>query len=65
MEGTVSEKGEIFFKNSKRICHIGLVIAYNTSIKTITTIEGNTSSAFGGVAKGVWVAQKTYLVNLV
>lgn len=62
--GTVPEPGwQIFFKNSKRICHTGLVIAYNVATKTITTIEGNTSSASGVVANGGCVAGKTYPVD--
>lgn len=51
----------IYFKNSTRICHVGIVAAVNGS--TITTIEGNTSSAAGVVANGGGVFQKSYTVG--
>lgn len=52
---------QIFFRNSQRICHTGLVIAVTST--TVTTIEGNTSSAAGVVANGGCVRQKTYSIN--
>lgn len=62
--GTVPEAGwQIFFKNSKRICHTGLVIAYDAVTQSVTTIEGNTSSASGVVANGGCVAKKSYAVD--
>ena len=49
---------QVFFKNSKEICHTGLV----TSVKDglVYTVEGNTSSAPGVVANGGAVATKRY-----
>lgn len=62
--GTIPEPGwQIFFKNSTRICHTGLGIDYDAVTKTITTIEGNTSSAAGVVANGGCVARKVYPVD--
>lgn len=48
----------IFFKNSTRICHTGIVIEVMGN--TIHTIEGNTSSANGVVANGGGVFKKSY-----
>ena len=50
---------QIFFKNSERICHTGLV--YKVTATKVYTIEGNTSSASGVVANGGCVAAKSYL----
>lgn len=50
---------QIFFKNSSRICHTGLV--YKVDSLYVYTIEGNTSSASGVVANGGCVAAKKYL----
>ena len=62
--GTAPEPGwQIFFKNSTRICHTGLVIGYNPLTRIITTIEGNTSSAAGVVANGGCVRTKSYTVD--
>ena len=62
--GTIPEPGwQIFFKNSTGICHTGLVTGYNPLTRTITTIEGNTSSASGVVANGGCVRQKEYSVD--
>lgn len=49
---------QIFFKNSSRICHTGIVVGVSGSL--ITTIEGNTSGASGVVANGGGVCKKTY-----
>lgn len=49
---------QIFFKNSSRICHTGIV--YKVTSSTVCTIEGNTSSASGVVANGGAVAKKSY-----
>lgn len=58
--GTTPKKGaQIFFKNSKRICHTGLV--YDFDDKYVYTIEGNTSGASGVVANGGGVCKKKYL----
>lgn len=50
---------QIFFKNSSRICHTGLV--YKVTATHVYTVEGNTSSAAGVVANGGCVATKKYL----
>ena len=53
------EVGDIvYFKNSERIHHVGIVIS--VSGNTITTIEGNTSSAVGVVPNGGGVFEKHY-----
>ena len=49
---------QIFFKNSKRICHTGLV--YNVDSTYVYTIEGNTSGASGVIANGGGVCRKKY-----
>ncbi len=50
---------QIFFSNSSgQIGHTGIVIAVDTD--TVTTIEGNTSSAAGVVANGGCVREKRY-----
>lgn len=49
---------QIFFKNSKRICHTGLV--YNVDATYVYTIEGNTSGASGVIANGGGVCRKKY-----
>jgi len=51
----------IFFKNSQRICHVGLV--YKVDTTKVYTVEGNTSSASGVVANGGCVAKKSYLLS--
>lgn len=62
--GVIPEPGwQIFFKNSKRICHTGLVVEYDPGYRTVVTIEGNTSSAAGVVANGGCVRRKTYSVD--
>lgn len=52
---------QIFFKNSQRICHTGIVLKCENGM--VYTIEGNTSSAKGVVANGGCVAQKSYSVS--
>lgn len=49
---------QIFFKNSKRICHTGLV--YDVDNTFVYTVEGNTSGASGVVANGGGVRRKKY-----
>jgi hypothetical protein len=49
---------QVFFKNSTRICHTGIV--YKVTKTYIYTIEGNTSSSDGVVANGGCVAKKKY-----
>lgn len=52
---------QIFFKNSTRICHTGLV--YKVTSSTVYTIEGNTSSSTGLVSNGGCVAKKSYPIS--
>ncbi len=52
---------QIFFKNSSRICHTGLV--YKVDSSYVYTIEGNTSGASGVVANGGGVCKKKYALN--
>lgn len=55
---------QIFFKNSSRICHTGLIIDVIPSSQTIVTIEGNTGSGDDIVIpNGGCVAQKFYKFN--
>ena len=52
---------QIFFKNSTRICHTGLV--YKVDNTYVYTIEGNTSGVSGVVANGGGVCKKKYKLN--
>ena len=52
---------QIFFKNSSRICHTGIV--YKVDNSYVYTIEGNTSGASGVVANGGGVCAKRYALN--
>lgn len=52
---------QIFFKNSQRICHTGLV--YKVDAKRVYTIEGNTSGASGVIANGGGVCKKSYAIG--
>ena len=52
---------QIFFKNSMRICHTGIV--YMIDSKNVYTIEGNTSNKDGVVSNGGCVAKKSYALN--
>lgn len=52
---------QIFFKNSTRICHTGLV--YKVDNSKVYTIEGNTSGTSGVVANGGGVFKKSYLLT--
>lgn len=49
---------QIFFKNSTRICHTGIV--YKIDGTRVYTIEGNTSTNTGLVVNGGCVAKKSY-----
>lgn len=51
----------IFFKNAKRICHTGIVYAFDS--KYVYTAEGNTSGASGVIANGGGVCKKKYRLN--
>lgn len=60
--GTKPRKGaQIFFKNSTRICHTGLV--YDFDSKYVYTVEGNTSGASGVIANGGGVCKKKYALT--
>ena len=52
---------QIFFKNSSRIYHTGIVYAVDAS--RVYTIEGNTSGASGVVANGGGVCKKSYALG--
>lgn len=52
---------QIFFKNSQRICHTGLV--YQVSGGYVYTIEGNTSGANGVISNGGGVCKKKYAIG--
>ena len=52
---------QIFFHNSQRICHTGLVYAVDNNY--VYTIEGNTSAGNGVIANGGGVAKKKYPLN--
>lgn len=51
----------IFYKNSERICHTGIVYAVDDTY--VYTIEGNTSGASGVVSNGGGVCKKKYALN--
>lgn len=60
--GTAPKIGaQIFFKNSTRICHTGLV--YDFDNKYVYTVEGNTSGASGVIANGGGVCKKKYALT--
>lgn len=50
----------IFFKNSTRICHTGIVTKYDKVNGVVYTIEGNTSAGDAVVSNGGGVAEKCY-----
>ena len=52
---------QIYFKNSSRVCHTGIV--YNVDSTYVYTIEGNTSGASGVIANGGGVCKKKYTLN--
>lgn len=52
---------QVFFKNSTRICHTGIV--YNVDSNMVYTIEGNTSGASGVTANGGGVCKKSYPIG--
>ena len=56
---TTPQRGDvIFFKNSQRICHIGIVLEVKNG--RVYTIEGNTSGGSTLEANGGCVAKKNY-----
>lgn len=52
---------QIFFKNSTRICHTGIV--YKVDDDYVYTVEGNTSGASGIIANGGGVRKKKYALK--
>lgn len=59
---TQAQRGDvIFFKNSQRICHTGIV--YKVDATHIYTIEGNTNAGNTLISNGGGVAKKSYSVN--
>ena len=59
---TLPKKGDvIFYKNSTRICHTGLVDDVDS--RYVYTIEGNTSGASGVVSNGGGVCKKRYSLS--
>ena len=52
---------QIFFKNTTRICHTGIV--YKVDSTYVYTVEGNTSSTAGVVANGGCVRTKKYRLD--
>lgn len=53
------ERGDqVFFKNSVRICHTGIVTTVSDDM--IYTIEGNTSNSSAVIANGGMVCEKSY-----
>lgn len=59
---TYPQKGDvIFFKNSQRICHTGIV--YKVSDGVVYTIEGNTGGGSDVIANGGGVYIKQYSIS--
>lgn len=52
---------QVFFRNSQRICHTGIVIEVTAS--KIKTIEGNTSAGSSVIPNGGAVCQKEYALG--
>ena len=52
---------QVFFKNSVRICHTGIVT--KVTVERVYTIEGNTSGVSEVVANGGGVWEKSYPLN--
>ena len=52
---------QIFFRNSKRICHTGIVTDFDNEY--VYTVEGNTSGDSGVIANGGGVFEKKYKKN--
>lgn len=52
---------QIFFKNSQRICHTGIV--YKVDSTHVFTIEGNTSAGSTVIPNGGAVCKKSYTLN--
>ena len=60
--GTPRPGDQIFFKNSSRICHTGIVTTVSSD--RVYTIEGNTSNGPQVIANGGAVCEKSYLLAL-
>jgi len=60
-EGKPKRGDQIFFRNSERICHTGIV--YKVDNTYVYTIEGNTSGASGVIANGGGVKKKQYYLT--
>lgn len=59
---TTPKKGDvIFFKNSQRICHTGIV--YKVDNTYVYTIEGNTSGGSAVISNGGGCCKKKYLLT--
>lgn len=59
---STAKKGDVvFFKNTQRICHTGIV--YDVKNGMIFTIEGNTSGGTSVVANGGGVFKKSYSIK--
>ena len=56
---TPSIGAPIFFRNSERICHTGIV--YNYDGKYVYTVEGNTNNGEAVISNGGMVCKKSYL----
>lgn len=56
---TPSVGAVIFFHNSERICHTGIVYAFDS--KYVYTVEGNTSNGTAVISNGGMVCKKSYL----
>ena len=56
---TPSIGAPIFFHNSERICHTGIV--YDFDDKYVYTVEGNTSNGTAVISNGGMVCKKSYL----
>lgn len=55
------ERGDqIFFRNSSRICHTGIVVDVVKASNTVVTVEGNTSDGTEVISNGGAVCQKYY-----
>lgn len=52
---------QIFFKNSSRICHTGIV--YEVDSRYVYTVEGNTSGGSSVISNGGGVCEKKYLLT--
>ena len=54
---------QIFFRNSTRICHTGLVVDIVQSTGMVVTVEGNTSNSAEVISNGGSVCQKYYKLD--